>query len=125
MKAKNRNKFVKGSVGGFDASKGWFLGQFMDKYGREDLQTEEVEVCWKVLKKGYRDPLHYHKKGTEIAIVVSGWFEARVEGEAVRVEKKDFLVVYPEAKLEVVDFEVRTEVVVVKAPSVVDDKFGV
>ncbi len=122
---KNKNRFIKGSVGDFGDSKGWFIGQFMDKYGRPDLKVEEVEVCWKVLDSSYSDPEHYHKVGTEIQVVVSGWCELEIDSEFVKLERKDFLVVYPYTKLKVLNFEVGTEIVLTKFPSAPDDKFNV
>lgn len=125
MSIANKNKYVKGNTSDFKKSGGWFIGQFMSKWGHPELETQEVEVGLKILRKGDKDKLHYHKKGVEIAIVISGWFKASVNGEQVEAKERDFLIVYPQAQLELVDFIDGTEVIVVKAPSIPSDKFDV
>lgn len=124
MNKSNKNTYFKGNVDNHKDSKGWFVGQFMGKYRCPELETDEVEVCWKVLKKKNEpDPPHIHKKGVEIAIVISGWFKAIINGEEVHVGKREYVVVYPESKLERIENKEGTEVLVIKAPSVPDDKF--
>ena len=116
---------VKGSVDDHKKSKGWFLGRFMDQYGYPELNHEDIEVCWKKLEKGFKDPLHYHKEGTEIAIMINGWFSGNVDGKEFRLDEREYLVVYPETNLEVTDYKVGTEFVLIKFPSVPNDKYFV
>lgn len=124
MEIENKNKFYHGSISNFGETKGYFIGQFMGQRGKPDLETDEVEIAWKVLPTTFneREP-HFHKKGVEVNIVVSGSYRVWVEGEEVELKKGDFLVVYPEAKLRNISAEEGTELIVVKAPSVPDDKF--
>lgn len=118
-----KNKFIKGNVSEFGGSKGWFIGQFMNNYGRPDLTTNDIEVCWKKLEKDFKDPLHFHKKGTEIAIMITGWFSFVVGDEVITLHEREFLVVYPYTPLGVKDYKVGSEMVLIKFPSVPNDKY--
>ena len=125
MRKANKDKYYKGSVDNHKKSKGWFVGHFMGKYGFPLLETDEVEVCWKVLKKGFCDKLHYHKRGVEIAIIIKGWYGGLVNGKKYRVKEKEFMVVYPESQVDVTEFQPGTELVLIKAPSAPNDKYEV
>lgn len=96
----------------------------MQEKGFPLLATDEVEIAWKVLPPNFGDKTpHFHKKGVEINIVVSGSYKVWVDGEEIELKKGDFLVVYPEAKLRNISAQEGAELIVVKAPSVAGDKF--
>jgi mannose-6-phosphate isomerase-like protein (cupin superfamily) len=124
MIKQNKNKFVKGNIASFNATSGYFIGRFMGEKGFPDLETEEVEIAWKKLPTTFNEPnTHYHKGGVEINIVISGKYRVEVNGEEVELAKGDFLVVYPEAKLKNLMADPNTELIVVKTPSIQNDKF--
>jgi len=124
MKTHNKNKFYHGNIADFGETKGYFIGQFMGQKGKPILETEEVEIAWKTLTGDFSDEnSHYHKKGVEVNIVISGNYKVWIEGEERELKKGDFLVVYPEAKLRNISAQEGTELIVVKAPSAPDDKF--
>jgi len=125
MKLQNKNKFAKGNIKTHSVGS-YIIGRFMGEKGFPNQETDEVEVAWKKLgsKDNYVEE-HYHKGGVEINIVIAGSCSMVVNGERVSLGKEDFLIVYPETRLgnfEVVD---GTEMIIVKAPSVADDKFQV
>ena len=124
MKIKNKNKFFHGNIKDFSQTKGYFIGRFMDQRGFPLLETDEVEIAWKKLPTTFdEEKPHFHKNGVEINIVISGNYKVWVEGEEKTLKKGDFLVVYPEAKLKNIFAQKGTELIVVKAPSVPNDKF--
>jgi len=85
-----------------------------------------VEIAWKKLPTTFDEPkAHYHKGGVEINVIISGGYTAEVNGEVVDMKKGDFLIVYPESTLRNIKAEEGTELIVVKAPSVPQDKFDV
>ncbi len=85
-----------------------------------------MEIAWKKLPTTFDEPkAHYHKGGVEINVIISGGYTAEVNGEVVDMKKGDFLIVYPESTLRNIKAEEGTELIVVKAPSVPQDKFDV
>lgn len=125
MSADTKNKFYRGTVTDHDNTHGWFFGQFMGEKGYPLLESEKVEVGWKSLPKGFTSHKHYHKVGTEINIVVAGSCVVRINDSIIELSKGDFLVVYPEATEEGIDSENGAEIIVVKAPSVANDKYEI
>lgn len=124
MKTQNKNKFFYGRVKDFSQTKGYFIGQFMGQKGFPVLETDKVEIAWKKLPRTFKEETpHFHKRGIEINIVISGCYKVWIEGEEKELKKRDFLVVYPQAKLKNISATKGTELIVVKAPSVANDKF--
>lgn len=124
MKTKNKNKFVKGNVNDFSETKGYFIGRFLGQKGFPSLETDEVEVAWKKLTITFDEKVpHYHKGGIEINIVIAGSYLVWVAGEKIKLSKGDFLVIYPETQLKNLSAEEGTELIVIKAPSLPNDKF--
>lgn len=119
------SNFVIGKVDDFESSRGYFIGQFMAKYGRGDLVTDKVEVAWKKLTPDFKEIPHYHKIGLDICIVVSGHITAKIGGHEYELKPKDFLVIYPPTQIE--DFVVHedSEIITIKAPSVASDKYEI
>lgn len=124
MKRINKDKFFKGKLEDFQKFSGYFIGQFMGEKGFQILETDEVEIAYKKLPEKFEEERpHYHKKGVEINIVIKGKYKAQVNGEIVEISEKEFLVVYPETRLKNISAQGRTELLVVKAPSVPKDRF--
>ena len=124
MLSENKNKFVHGIVSDFDETGGYFIGQFMGQRGKPVLETEEVEVAWKKIPTEFSDSKpHYHKRGVEINIVINGSITVLISEKEITIRKGEFLVVYPETELLDISAEEETEMIVVKSPSVPDDKF--
>ena len=125
MKTENKSKFVKGSIKD-NSVKGYFVGRFLGERGFPNQETEEVEIAWKKLgpDDSYSEG-HFHKGGVEVNIVIDGNCRMVVNGEKLELSKGDFLIVYPEAVLSNFEVPEIVEMIVVKAPSVSDDKFNV
>ena len=124
MKQINKNKFVKGNVNEFSETKGYFIGRFLGEKGFPDLETDEVEIAWKSLPTTFNEKCaHFHKQGVEVNIVISGKYKVLVNNQEVELKKGDFLVVYPETKLKNISTEKKTELIVIKSPSIEYDKF--
>ena len=126
MKESNRNRYFVGNVSSFIETKGYVIGHFMGSRGFPLLETEEVEIAWKKLPEKFdEEPPHFHRRGIEITVVISHGYELEVNGELVKLRQGDFLVVYPETFTRNVSALPNTEVIVIKAPSISNDKFYV
>ena len=97
-----------------DMFKGWFVGDFSPTA----LSTSACEVAVKRYKAGDKEGLHFHKIGTEVTVILFGSASMNGvvlnEGQIVRInpgESTDFMAIT----------DVTT--VVVKTPSVIDDKY--
>ncbi len=124
MKKTNKNKHYFGNVSQFSETEGYFLGQFMGERRFPLLETDEAEITWKKIPTVFNeDKPHFHKVRVEINIVIPGRYQLIVNGKKLELKKGDFLVVYPEAKLINLSADEGTELIVVKAPSVPNDKF--
>jgi len=95
--------------------KGWFVGGFEPSV----FNTEVVEVGVKRYQAGDSESRHHHKVATEITVVLDG--RARMNGH--EYASGDILTILPG---ESTDFIALTDVttVVVKLPSVRNDKYG-
>ena len=93
---------------------GWFIGHFSPTA----LQTSDFEVGVKEYKAGAKEKKHYHLQAIEFTVIVSG----SVIMNGIPYEKGDIVLI---EKGEATDFEAVTDVttLVVKTPSVPDDKF--
>jgi quercetin dioxygenase-like cupin family protein len=95
---------------------GWFVGDFLPSV----MQRKDFEVGYKLHKKGERWPKHIHKIATEITVLIRG--KMTIQGQLL--ESGDIFVIYPD---EVADpeFLEDCEIIIVKTPSVIGDKYEV
>jgi len=95
---------------------GWFIGDFNTSVFR----TKDFEVCYKIHEKNEIWPKHYHKIATEINYLMKG--KMIIQNKELIVG--DVFIIYPE---EVADpiFVERCELIVIKIPSVINDKYNV
>lgn len=96
--------------------KGWFVGDFSPVAH----QSPHCEVAIKHYAKGDHEGAHYHAVATELTAIVTG----RVRMMGREWEAGDIITVEPG---ETTDFEALTDciTVVVKTPSLTNDKFVV
>lgn len=116
--------FVVGKTSDFESSRGYFIGQFMSQYGKPDLVTDQVEVAWKKLTPDFKEIPHYHKIGIDINIIISGHVTAVISGKKYELYPRDFLIVYPPTVLDDYIVHENTELIVIKSPSVPNDKYN-
>jgi len=97
-----------------DMFKGWFVGDFAPTA----LATSACEVAVKRYKAGEKEDRHFHKIGTEVTVILHG--SAAMNG--VVLDEGQIVTINPG---EATDFLAITDVttVVVKTPSVVNDKY--
>ena len=95
---------------------GWYIGNFDPSV----LLTPDFEVGYKFHPKGEQWDTHYHKKGIEITYLIRG--KMQIQGR--ELTSGDIFTIFP---YEVADpiFLEDCEVVIVKTPSVVGDKYTV
>lgn len=93
---------------------GWFVGNFEPTAHK----TKDFEVAYVKHKKGQFWPKHYHKIAKEITLVIKG----RIQINDQIFESGDIIVIDPE-EISVPKFLEDSEVVVIKTPSDVNDKY--
>lgn len=95
---------------------GWFVGDFEPTA----YKTKDFEVCYKIHDQNEKWPSHYHKIATEINYLMKGKMiiqgKELVAGDVFIIEKN-----------EVADpiFVEKCEIIVIKIPSVKNDKYNV
>lgn len=94
--------------------KGWFIGNFTPTLD----DTSDFEVAVKRYQTGDYEERHHHKIATEYTVIVSG----EVEMNGIKYSDNDIIKIEPNNST---DFKCLTDVitVVVKTPSVMDDKY--
>ena len=93
---------------------GWFVGDFEPSV----IRTKDFEVAVKRYKAGDKEARHVHKVATELTVIISG----RVLMNSQEYEKGSIIEIAPNTSS---DFEAidDTVTVVVKTPSVSNDKY--
>ena len=122
MNDKHHQYYV-GKVAEVAKRKGWFFGSFMDE---PVLQSDLVEVAWQRIpnmtpNSGQK---HFHKQAVEINVIISGWIQLTINGTQYKLEKGDCFIIWPETMIKSVTTGDDTELIVVKAPSLPNDKFA-
>ena len=93
---------------------GWFIGDFDPAV----IKTKDFEVCYKKHSQGEVWDIHYHKISTEVNYLIRG--EMTINGELLIAG--DVFTIYPEEVAEP-KFLTDCELIVVKTPSLVNDKY--
>lgn len=97
-----------------DMKKGWFIGDFEPSV----VRTKDFEVAFVKHKKDEYWEKHLHKVATEITLVIKG----RIKINDAVFSSGDIFVIFPN---EIADptFLEDSEVVIVKIPSDINDKY--
>jgi quercetin dioxygenase-like cupin family protein len=98
-----------------DMTRGWFIGNFTPSV----LMTSDFEVGYLCHKKGETWGTHYHKRAVEINYLIRG--KMRIQGQLLT--RGDIFTIFP---YEIADpeFLEDCELIVVKLPSVIGDKYN-
>jgi hypothetical protein len=99
-----------------DFKGGWFIGNFEPTL----LKTKDFEICYKRHTKDEVWPSHYHAVATEYNCLVSG--SMSVNGQLL--QPGDIFVIEPN-EIAVPRFLENCDIIVVKTPSIVGDKYEV
>ncbi len=99
-----------------DFTKGWIVGNFDPVV----YKNPHVEVAHHFHEKGFVGEKHTHKIGTELTYIVRGSLVASGE----KLITGDMFIYYPE-EVACVEFLEDTDLIVIKWPSVADDKYMV
>lgn len=94
--------------------KGWFIGDFEPSV----IRTKEFEVGILNRPVGLERPKHFHKEATEISVLIKG--SARINGKIIN--PGDIFILEKNAIVDAEFFE-ESQLVVVKVPSVMNDKY--
>lgn len=93
---------------------GWFIGNFCPTV----LKTKLFEVCYKIHRKNEKWPVHFHKIATEYNYLIKG----RMKIKNKILKKGDIFIIYPNEVADPIFLE-KCEVIVIKVPSVKNDKY--
>lgn len=93
---------------------GWFIGDFEPSV----LKTKDFEVCYKFHHAGEIWDNHYHKVATEINYLIRG----KMNLSGIELNQGDIFTIYPD-EVAVPEFLEDCELIVVKTPSIKEDKF--
>lgn len=99
-----------------DMKGGWFVGDFEPS----SHKTRDFEVCYKVHNKGDIWPIHYHKVAYEINYLIRG--KMIVSGKELLAGQ---IFVFEPGEVADPKFLTDCELIVVKTPSIVGDKYEV
>jgi len=95
---------------------GWFIGDFEPSVFR----TRDFEVGIKTYSKGENHSPHYHKIATEINYLIRGLLKAN--NQIVQVGQ---LFIFEPDEIATCEFLTDCEILVVKTPSIIGDKYEI
>lgn len=93
---------------------GWFVGNFEPNV----FKSEDVEIGLKRIAKGFYEKPHFHKISRELNLIVSGSLKINN-----KVLKENDIFIFEPNEISKVDFLEDTVIVVVKMPSIPNDKY--
>lgn len=95
---------------------GWFIGNFEPTL----FKTKDFEIAHHKHPAGYLGQLHTHKIATEVTYIVKGYLTA----SGIPLSAGDMFTYYPN-EIANVQFHENTDLIVIKWPSVPDDKYDI
>lgn len=101
--------------------KGWLVGSFLKE--NHPCFSKDVEVGWKNMDLSTREGKHIHEEAIEVWVVIKGSVAAIIDGDHLVIKEGKYVVVHPFIPTEILNAEEGTIVLVVKAPSVPEDKY--
>jgi hypothetical protein len=119
-----RGRAFVGSAADAAKDRGWFFGHFMDE---PLLQSGLVEVALQDVPNVTPSPdqRHLHRRTVEINLVVRGAVSLKINDVQHDLRDGDFYVVWPESIVSDIATDGQATVLVVRAPSIPEDKFAV
>lgn len=113
--------YAKGSVDKPIGQKGYLCGAFLPE--NSSFYTKKVEIAWISPNPRTKQPKHYHREADEITIVIKGSLKEEVEGDLLELKAGDFLLIKSGLISQTKWVEEGTVVIIIKAPSVLADKY--
>jgi hypothetical protein len=116
-----RGRSIVGTVDADARERGWFFGCFMDE---PLLQSDLVEVAWQKVPdlRPSADQKHLHRHTVEVNVVLSGSIRLKIDDVEHSLRKGNFYIIWPESVVSEITTDAETEILVVRAPSVANDK---
>lgn len=99
---------------------GWFLGNFNPSV----LQTENFEVSYMKHYEGQKWPRHYHLIACEINVLMKGRMIIHLNDHSVNLNPGDIFKINP-GEIVKPEFLEDCELIVIKIPSVIGDKYEI
>ena len=93
----------------------WFL----------NCHRHDIEICVKTLPVGKSEKLHYHLCSFEFLIVLNGEVEYELDGDRITLMPGMFYMLQPGNTEHIVDVRKETTILVVRLPSIPNNKIYV
>lgn len=118
--------FFVGNAADFSSTRGYILGFFMGDKGYSKLQSDAAEFAIMDLPAINEAPPHFHKKSVELTYCLKGGLRLLLGNNSreVSIRAGDFMTIPAGVPLQNPENDPETQIAVVKAPSVPNDKYN-
>ena len=100
--------------------RGWLCGQF---YPQDSVyHRNDIEICVKVLPKGFQEDLHYHLCSFEFLIVLSGKVGYEIDGDRQLLIPGAFYMLHSVNTEHITDVIEKTTILAIRLPSIPRNK---
>jgi len=103
--------------------RGWICGHFYPE--GSDFHRHDIEICVKTLPVGNSEKLHYHLCSFEFLIVLNGEVEYELDGDHITLTPGMFYMLQPGNTEHIVEVRKETTIMVVRLPSIPNNKIYV
>ena len=103
--------------------RGWICGHFYPQ--GSDFHRHDIEICVRTLSVGRSEKLHYHLCSFEFLIVLNGEVEYDLDGDHVTLTPGMFYMLQPGNTEHIVDVRKEATILVVRLPSIPNNKIYV
>jgi quercetin dioxygenase-like cupin family protein len=97
----------------------WLVGAWQAK--DSPFHSDQLEVGIIELTKGDVGKFHFHKFSSEAFIVLEGRLEIELEGKRWELGERQAVLIHPGQRHQITGFDPKTEVLLIKAPSLPGD----
>lgn len=100
--------------------RGWLCGHFYPKDSK--FHRNDIEICFKILPKGFSEDLHHHLCSFEFLILLAGEVEYEIDGNYHTLTPGMFYMLEPGNTERIVNIKKDITVLAVRLPSVPGNK---
>ena len=108
------------NIKNYSSTKDWICGQFFDE--GNIVKNDNLEVKLSTMLPGFTEPVHFHPHGTEVVIILEGKVTFQLNGVSKVLTDGDFIFITNKVKEAVIEVHNPTKYIVVRTPSVPDNK---
>lgn len=122
-----KEKIKKFNVNDKIGERGWLCGFWVKGKNKPYLNTKKFEVAYMKpeVVKAHKSDKHYHKKADELVLILKGGIKEKIDGKLIELKKNEFVLIKAGSETELKEVKKGTIELIVKAPSVKNDKYEV